>query len=66
MVGDAVTDMISARGASVAPVAALWGAGDSDALLAQNPDAVVHVPSEILDLCTLWDSAAHQNDRSAG
>jgi 3-amino-5-hydroxybenzoic acid synthesis related protein len=66
MVGDAVTDIISARGASVASVAALWGEGDSAALLAQRPDAVLHAPSEILDFCATWDAAARRGDRSTG
>jgi AHBA synthesis associated protein len=67
MVGDAVSDIISARGASVASVAALWGPeGDGEALLAQQPDAVLYAAAELLDFCTLWDDAAHRDGLSAG
>jgi len=66
MVGDAVTDIISARGASVASVAALWGEGDAEPLLAQNPDAVLFAPGEILGFCRSWDEAVRQGGRNVG
>lgn len=66
MVGDAITDIISARGASVASVAALWGEGDPAALLAQKPDAVLYAPSELLAFCRSWNEAAHQGGRNVG
>ncbi|KOV60821.1 HAD-IA family hydrolase [Streptomyces sp. MMG1121] len=51
MVGDAVTDLASARGAGVTAVAALWGETDEEILLAQNPDVVLRTPSELLEMC---------------
>lgn len=66
MVGDAVTDMISARGASVTSVAALWGAGDTTALLEARPDAVVSSPSELLAFCARWDDGVHRQGLTAG
>lgn len=48
MVGDAVTDLASARGAGVRSVAALWGESDDDALLAAGPDMVVRTPEDLL------------------
>ncbi|GAA4617154.1 HAD-IA family hydrolase [Saccharopolyspora hordei] len=50
MVGDATTDLIAARGAGVTAVAATWGESDVDALLAEDPDAVVESPGEVLAL----------------
>lgn len=50
MVGDAVTDLASARGASVAAIAALWGESDEAALLAEKPDAALRAPGELLTL----------------
>ncbi|TDD73276.1 HAD-IA family hydrolase [Actinomadura rubrisoli] len=54
MVGDAVTDLASARGAGVTAVAALWGVDDEAALLAERPDAVLRRPS---DLPALWGAS---------
>ncbi|MER5895896.1 HAD-IA family hydrolase [Streptomyces sp. NPDC001876] len=51
MVGDAVTDLASARGAEVTAVAALWGETDEPALLAERPDAVLRTPADLLRLC---------------
>ncbi|KUN03005.1 phosphoglycolate phosphatase [Streptomyces yokosukanensis] len=51
MIGDAVTDLASARGAGVAAFAALWGESDDESLLAENPDAVLRDPSELLEVC---------------
>ncbi|MFK3985697.1 HAD-IA family hydrolase [Micromonospora sp. NPDC050397] len=50
MIGDAVTDIASARSAGVAAVAALWGEADGAELLAQEPDAVLRQPGELLAL----------------
>jgi 3-amino-5-hydroxybenzoic acid synthesis related protein len=66
MVGDAVTDIISARGASVASVAALWGQGDSQALIAQRPDAVLSAPAEILDFCRGWNESVRRGGLNVG
>ncbi|WP_410641673.1 HAD-IA family hydrolase [Amycolatopsis sp. lyj-346] len=49
MVGDAVTDIASARGAGVRAVAALWGECDEAELLAARPDDVLRAPGELLD-----------------
>ncbi|AGL16402.1 HAD-IA family hydrolase [Actinoplanes sp. N902-109] len=51
MIGDAVTDLVSARAAGVAAVAALWGESDPADLLAAAPDAVVRRPAELAALC---------------
>ena len=66
MVGDAVTDVISARGASVASVAALWGTTDSSALLEARPDAVLRSPSELLGFCAAWDDGVRRARLTAG
>ncbi|GAA2694488.1 MULTISPECIES: HAD-IA family hydrolase [Actinosynnema] len=51
MVGDAVTDLASARAAGVTAVAALWGESEVAALLAAEPDAVLRAPADLLELC---------------
>ncbi|MEW1634673.1 HAD-IA family hydrolase [Streptomyces sp. NPDC093801] len=52
MVGDAPTDIASARGAGVASAAALWAeVDDEEALLASGPGTVLHRPAELLALC---------------
>ncbi|MGV9391316.1 HAD-IA family hydrolase [Streptomyces olivaceus] len=51
MIGDAVTDLASARAAGVTAVAALWGESDPSDLLAAGPDAVLHKPGELAALC---------------
>ncbi|WFB84523.1 MULTISPECIES: HAD-IA family hydrolase [Streptomyces] len=51
MIGDAVTDLASARAAGVTAVAALWGESDPSDLLAAGPDAVLHKPAELAALC---------------
>lgn len=51
MVGDAVTDLASARGAAVTAVAALWGESDEAGLLSARPDAVLRKPADLLSLC---------------
>lgn len=51
MVGDAVTDLASARGAGVTAIAALWGESDEAALLAAAPDVVLRSPEELLAVC---------------
>jgi AHBA synthesis associated protein len=50
MVGDAVTDLHSARAAGVGAIAALWGESDPAPLLAERPDAVLHRPADLLGL----------------
>ncbi|MEU5314984.1 HAD-IA family hydrolase [Streptomyces sp. NPDC021562] len=50
MVGDAVTDLHSARGAGVRAAAALWAGVDPEPLLRESPDAVLHSPAALLDL----------------
>jgi AHBA synthesis associated protein len=50
MLGDAVTDLMSARGAGVRAVAATWAALDEAALLAAGPDAVLRHPCDLLAL----------------
>jgi AHBA synthesis associated protein len=52
MVGDAPTDLASARGAGVASAAALWAPPDDvNALLAAGPDVVLRRPADLLALC---------------
>ncbi|MFD5268550.1 HAD-IA family hydrolase [Streptomyces sp. NPDC058335] len=51
MIGDAVTDIESARGADVMAVAALWGESDPHELLATGPDAVLDKPADLLEHC---------------
>ncbi|MGW1816042.1 HAD-IA family hydrolase [Streptomyces sp. NPDC002125] len=50
MIGDAVTDLASARAAKVTAVAALWGEADAEALHAEGPDAALHAPGDLLAL----------------
>ncbi|EFC78790.1 HAD-IA family hydrolase [Parafrankia sp. EUN1f] len=52
MVGDAVTDIRSARSAGVRAIAAMWGETDQDELLAAAPDWVTHTPAQLLGLLT--------------
>jgi AHBA synthesis associated protein len=51
MVGDAVTDLQSAKAAGVTAVAALWAGVDEAELLAAGPDVVLRQPHELLRLC---------------
>ncbi|MEU6992306.1 HAD-IA family hydrolase [Streptomyces sp. NPDC046465] len=51
MVGDAPTDMASARGAGVATAAAVWATIDREELLACGPDVVLHGPADLLAVC---------------
>lgn len=46
--GDSTGDLLTARRAGVAALAALWGARDKSALLAMRPDAAFAVPEELL------------------
>lgn len=48
MVGDAVTDLRSARDAGVRSAAALWGAPDETELLGAGPDLVLRRPADLL------------------
>ncbi|MEV7046533.1 HAD-IA family hydrolase [Amycolatopsis sp. NPDC051061] len=51
MVGDAVTDLASARAADYPALAALWSDVDEAELLAAAPTAAVRKPSEVLNWC---------------
>jgi 3-amino-5-hydroxybenzoic acid synthesis related protein len=51
MVGDAVTDLASARGAAVTAVAALWGEPDEVEVLGARADVVLRKPADLLSLC---------------
>nr|AXL05401.1 AHBA synthesis associated protein [uncultured bacterium] len=52
MVGDAPTDLASARGAGVASAAALWAPPDDvGELLAAGPDVVLRRPADLLAMC---------------
>lgn len=53
MVGDAVTDLHSARGAGVISAAALWAGVDPGPLLREAPDVVLREPAELLRLVAL-------------
>jgi AHBA synthesis associated protein len=50
MIGDAVADLDSARGAGVMAVAALWGETDGVELTAAGPDAILRHPADLLAL----------------
>jgi AHBA synthesis associated protein len=51
MIGDALTDLASARSARVTAVAALWGETAEEEMLAAGPDVVLRAPAELLGLC---------------
>ncbi|ROO60539.1 AHBA synthesis associated protein [Micromonospora sp. Llam0] len=51
MVGDAPTDLLSAHGARVSAVAAVWAQPEEDELFAARPDVVLHKPADLLALC---------------
>jgi AHBA synthesis associated protein len=51
MVGDAPSDLLSARAAGVVAVAALWGESVEEALRAAGPDVVLTRLDELLPLC---------------
>ncbi|MEU4773584.1 HAD-IA family hydrolase [Micromonospora sp. NPDC023644] len=51
MVGDAPSDLASARAAGVVAVAALWGESDEETLRAAGPDVVLRRLDELLPLC---------------
>lgn len=50
MIGDAVTDLHSARAAGVAAAAATWGEGNEAELLAAGPDLVLRDPADVIVL----------------
>nr|QRV62339.1 phosphatase [Verrucosispora sp.] len=52
MVGDAVTDLASARAAGVTSIAALWGECDAQRLLAAGPDLAAGSPDELITILT--------------
>lgn len=51
VIGDAVTDISSARGAGVPAVAATWADIDEAVLLGARPDLVLRRPAELLPHC---------------
>jgi AHBA synthesis associated protein len=51
MIGDAVTDLASAKAAGVTAIAAMWGETDEHELLAAQPDAVLRSPLDLLVWC---------------
>ena len=51
MLGDAWTDLASARAAGVSPIAALWADIDEAALLAHDHDVALRYPRELLKFC---------------
>ncbi|MER5889018.1 HAD-IA family hydrolase [Streptomyces sp. NPDC001941] len=51
MVGDAPTDIESARGAGVDSAGALWALSDAAELLASDPGVILSRPVELLALC---------------
>ncbi|MCK9929750.1 HAD-IA family hydrolase [Frankia sp. Mgl5] len=63
MIGDAVTDLRSARAAGVAAVAALWAGVDEAPLLREQPAAVLH---RIADLAVLLGIEASPTDCEIG
>ena len=65
MIGDAVTDIQSARGAGVRAVAAMWAEIDETALLAAGPDWAVRSPGELLGLLPGQQTPAGQAHASA-
>jgi AHBA synthesis associated protein len=52
-VGEAVTVIDSAPAAGVAACAALWGEGQPAVLLRAGPEAVLHAPADLLQVCGL-------------
>ncbi|WP_263247593.1 HAD-IA family hydrolase [Saccharopolyspora rosea] len=64
MVGDAVSDLRSARAAGVASAAAVWGEGDEAGLRAAAPDFVVREPAEIARLAE--DQGERAGDSNSG
>jgi AHBA synthesis associated protein len=53
MIGDAPSDLRSARAAGVRAVAALWGEAPEADLLREAPDATLRSPSDVIGLCCL-------------
>lgn len=51
MIGDAVSDLQSAKSAGVTAAAAVWGEGDERTLRAAEPDLVLHHPDQVPVLC---------------
>jgi len=51
MVGDAWTDLVSARSAGVRAIAAMWGESDEAILLAHEPAALLRHPRDLLRYC---------------
>jgi AHBA synthesis associated protein len=51
MVGDALTDLASARSAGVTGIAALWGTTEERSVLCDHADAALGKPTDLLALC---------------
>jgi HAD superfamily hydrolase (TIGR01509 family) len=51
LVGDGPADIACARAAGARSAAALWGTVAPEALLALEPDSVLHAVEQLLDLC---------------
>lgn len=63
MIGDAVTDLRSAKNAGVVAVAAIWGECDERALRAEEPDLIVDSPDQVRALCE-WDRRPSRGSRA--
>lgn len=50
-VGDEIRDIEAARKAGVRVISVTWGANTEGALRAHNPDAIAHMPQELVDIC---------------
>jgi phosphoglycolate phosphatase len=50
MVGDSVSDIRAAKGASIKSIAVSWGHQSADMLLRAMPDYLVHSPAELLEV----------------
>lgn len=51
MVGDAVSDLVAARDAGVRAIAVTWGWQSASRLAAQDPDAIVETPQDLVQAC---------------
>ena len=50
MVGDALSDLLAAKEASVSSIAVTWGHQSLENLLRGNPDYVVSSPNDLIDV----------------
>ena len=51
MVGDAVSDLVAARDAGIKAIAVTWGWQSASHLAAQDPDAIVDNPQDLVQAC---------------